>query len=76
MADRYAVVTAGATHTLVRQVEGKDVTVAYLDGKYAREIVDTLNAVPIANLQKQVGVMSDAVDEILLRLTRLGKEGR
>jgi len=74
MSERYRLVVAGVSHTLMRQVDGKDVTVAYLDPAYAREIVDTLNAVPIGHLQKQVAVMGDLVEDILRRVIALGKE--
>jgi hypothetical protein len=73
MTERYRLHVLGGSTQLLRQVEGHDVVVGYLDGAYAREIVDTLNAVPIGHLQKQVAVMSDQVEDIWRRIVQLGK---
>jgi hypothetical protein len=71
MNERWRLAMVGTSARLERLVEGRYVIAAYLDPVYAREIVDTLNAVPIAHLQKQVAVMSDAVDDILARVTTM-----
>jgi len=73
MSDRYRLKVTGPSYTVERLVEGGYVTVGYLDGKFASEIVDTLNGVPIRDLQKQVAIVSDGVEDILRRVTRLGK---
>jgi hypothetical protein len=76
MSERYRLVVTQGSQQLVRLVEGREVVVGYLDGRYAPEIVDTLNAVPIGHLQKQVAIMGDMVADILGRVTKLGKETR
>ena len=35
--------------------------------------MDTLNGVPIRDLQKQVAIVGDVVEDILRRVTTLGK---
>ena len=73
MSDRYRLMVSGASHMVQRHVEGAWLIVGYLDGRYATEIVDTLNGVPIRDLQKQVAIVSDGVEDILRRVIRLGK---
>lgn len=65
--------TTEGLYVLERLVGEGYTAVGYLDPRYAQEVVDVLTAVPIAHLQKQVAVMADTVDDILARLTRMGR---
>jgi hypothetical protein len=75
MTTRWRVQASGpGTHVLERLVGEAYVVVGHLDPHYAQEVEDVLNAVPVAHLQKQVGIMADQVEDILARVIRLGRE--
>lgn len=75
MNERWRLAVVGSSSRLERLVNHTYVVVAYLDPGYAQEIVDILNAVPIAHLQKQVAIMADQVEDVLRRVTQLGRGG-
>lgn len=74
MTDRWRLSIVGTSSRVERLVKDAYVVVGYLDPAYAEEIVNVLNGVPIGHLQKQVAIMADQVEDILARVTRLGRD--
>lgn len=76
MNDRWRVTVTGGSHKLERLCGESYVLVAYLDPRWAQEVVDTLTMVPVMSLQKQIAIMGDQVEDVLQRVTKLGREAR